>query len=54
MTPEQIEQLKARLESEMPAAMQQILTECAKKNWSQSSRKCVMDAKTLDEASKCP
>jgi len=53
MTAEQIEELKARLEAELPAAMQTILSECAKANWSQASRKCVIDAKALDEASKC-
>ncbi len=53
MTEEEVEELKAKLESELPAAMEQILAECAKENWSDSSRSCVVKSKTLAQASKC-
>ena len=53
MTAEEVEELKAKLSSELPAAMQQILAECAKENWSDTSRKCVIDAKDLAQATKC-
>jgi putative metallopeptidase DUF4344 len=53
MTPEQIEELKARLESQLPAAMQQILAECAKADWPDAARKCVIDAQSLAAAEKC-
>jgi hypothetical protein len=29
------------------------MAECAKANWSNESRRCVLDAKTLADASKC-
>jgi hypothetical protein len=53
MTAAEIDELKARLEAELPAAMQQILSECAKASWSQAARKCVIDAPTLAKASAC-
>jgi hypothetical protein len=53
MSPAEIEELKAKLASQLPAVMQQILTECAKKDWSDEERSCVLKAGTLDEASKC-
>jgi hypothetical protein len=53
MTAEQVEELKAKLEAELPAALQSILAECAKANWSQASRKCVINSKTLAQASAC-
>jgi hypothetical protein len=53
MSRTEIEELKKKLEIELPAALEKILAECAKSNWSQESRKCVLDAKTLAEASKC-
>jgi hypothetical protein len=53
MSREEVEELKQKLETELPAALEKILAECAKANWSQESRKCVLDAKTLAQASKC-
>ena len=53
MSRDEIEDLKKKLDIELPAALEKILAECAKANWSQESRKCVMDAKTLAQASKC-
>ncbi|MDB4955235.1 MAG: hypothetical protein JWO36_2804 [Myxococcales bacterium] len=49
----EVDELKRRLETQLPAMMQQIISECAKAEWSNSSRQCVIDAKTLDQASKC-
>jgi len=53
MSAEEIESLKATLEAQLPAAMQQILAECAKANWSDPSRQCVLDATSLAVAMKC-
>lgn len=53
MSAAEIEQLKAELESQLPAAMEQILAACAKEDWSDSARKCVLESKTLDAATKC-
>ena len=53
MSKDEIEDLEKKLEIELPAAIEKILAECAKSNWSQQSRKCVMEAKTLAQASKC-
>lgn len=53
MSKEQIEDLKRQLETELPAAIEKILAECAKSDWSQESRRCVINAKSLAEASKC-
>ncbi|MDQ3334588.1 MAG: DUF4344 domain-containing metallopeptidase [Myxococcota bacterium] len=53
MSREEIAELKQKLETELPAALEKILAECAKSNWSQQSRKCVLDAKSLAQAAKC-
>ena len=53
MTPAEVEQVKARLQAQLPAVLQQILTECAKANWSDPSRQCVLNASDLATASKC-
>jgi hypothetical protein len=53
MTDEERADLKTRLDAQLPAAKQQILKECSKANWSDAARKCVIDAKTLEQATKC-
>jgi hypothetical protein len=53
MSAEEVEALKAKLESELPAAIEQILAQCAKENWSETSRRCVINAKNLEQATKC-
>lgn len=53
MSAAEIEQLKAGLEAQLPAAMQQILAECAKADWADAARKCVIDATSLAAAEKC-
>lgn len=53
MSAEEVEALKSKLESELPAALEQILAQCAKENWSEASRRCVINAKSLDQATKC-
>ncbi|HEU0037441.1 MAG TPA: DUF4344 domain-containing metallopeptidase [Kofleriaceae bacterium] len=45
--------LQAKLDAELPAAIEQILAECAKENWSDASRSCVLKSKTLAQATKC-
>ncbi|MDX2087613.1 MAG: DUF4344 domain-containing metallopeptidase [Kofleriaceae bacterium] len=45
--------LDAELDTALPAAGEQILAECAKANWSETARRCVLDAPTLDAATKC-
>ena len=53
MSEDQIEQLKARLEAELPAMAEKLLSTCAKENWPDKDRKCVLDADSLEEATKC-
>lgn len=53
MSEEQIEELKERLQTQLPAAMQTVLAKCAKEKWSDASRKCVLDAGDLATAEKC-
>jgi hypothetical protein len=53
MSDEEVEALKAKLAAELPAAIETILASCAKENWSDTSRGCVMKAKTLAQATKC-
>jgi len=53
MSEEEVEDLKAKLESQLPSALQQVLDECAKQNWSQTSRACVLKARNLAAATKC-
>jgi hypothetical protein len=53
MSPDEVENLKAKLETELPAAIEQLLSQCAKENWSQTSRACVINATTLEQATKC-
>ena len=53
MTPEEVEELRRRLEAELPATGQTLMAQCAKDNWSDASRSCVIDATTLDAATKC-
>jgi len=53
MSPEEVEDLKAKLEAELPAALEQLLSQCAKENWSQTQRACVVKAKTLEQGMAC-
>ncbi len=53
MSQDEVEELKKKLEVELPAAVEKIIAECAKQNWNQPSRQCVLGAKTLAEASRC-
>jgi hypothetical protein len=53
MTDDERDELDRRLHAQLPAAKQQILKECAKANWGDKARQCVMDAKTLEQATKC-
>nr|MBA3820566.1 hypothetical protein [Deltaproteobacteria bacterium] len=53
MSRTEVEKLKLKLETELPAAIEQILAECTKAHWSEASRTCVLDAKTLAHASAC-
>jgi len=53
LSEEEVDALKRKLEAELPAVMEQLLAQCAKEAWSDPSRKCVIDAKTLDQATRC-
>jgi hypothetical protein len=53
MSADEVEDLKAKLEAELPAVIQTILSECVKEDWSDGVRKCVVKAKTLAQATKC-
>jgi hypothetical protein len=53
MSEDEVEALKSKLEAELPAVIEQLLAQCAKENWSDVSRRCVLDAKSLEQATKC-
>jgi hypothetical protein len=53
MSEEEVDALKQKLESELPAVIEQLLKQCAQEDWSDASRKCVLDAKSLEQATKC-
>lgn len=53
MSEDEVEALKRKLEAELPAVMEQLLAQCAKEDWSDASRKCVMEAGNLEQATKC-
>jgi hypothetical protein len=53
MTPEEVEDFKAKLEAELPAFAEQFLAQCAKEDWPDKDRQCVLDATSLEQASKC-
>ncbi len=47
------EEAKHKVETELPAALETILAECRKADWSDASRLCVINAADLAEASAC-
>jgi hypothetical protein len=53
MSAEEIEQLRASLEAELPAAIEQILSTCAKDDWSDKARTCILESRTLATADTC-
>jgi len=53
MTAEEIEELKNQLEAQLPAFAEQLLAECAKENWPDKDRQCVLNAQSLDAATQC-
>jgi hypothetical protein len=53
MSADEIKELAARLEAQLPAAMQQILAQCAKEDWPDAARACVIAAPSLAVAEKC-
>jgi hypothetical protein len=53
MTPEQIEELRATLEAQLPAFAEQLLAQCAKEDWPDTARQCVLDANTVEQADRC-
>jgi hypothetical protein len=53
MSEDEVAELEEKLEHELPAVIETILAECAKASWSEASRRCVIKAKTLAQASKC-
>lgn len=53
MSEEEIEEAKHKIETELPAVLEQILEQCRTANWGDASRLCVINAGSLDEASEC-
>jgi hypothetical protein len=41
------------MQSNMPSFLEQFLSQCAKENWPDKDRKCVLDADSIDAAGKC-
>ncbi len=52
-SPEEIAEMRANLDVQVPAIVEQGRVECVEKNWSEKGRKCVLAATTLDGATKC-
>ena len=40
-------------DANLPAFLEQFLAQCAKENWPDKDRQCVLDATSLDQASHC-
>lgn len=53
LTPEQQEQALAEIKANLPAFLEQFLAQCQSEDWPDKDRQCVLDAGTLDQASKC-
>ncbi|MBA3453334.1 MAG: DUF4344 domain-containing metallopeptidase [Deltaproteobacteria bacterium] len=53
MSMEDLEALRASLEAELPAALEQILSACAKDDWSSAARACILKSRSLAAADKC-
>jgi hypothetical protein len=53
MTDEQVETMKRELETQLPSILEQVISECAKENWSDEIRSCVMSATSIQAAGKC-
>ena len=41
------------LKANLPAFLEQFLAQCAKEDWPDKDRRCVLKATTLDQASRC-
>jgi hypothetical protein len=50
---EQQEQALEEIKANLPAFLEQFLAECAKEDWPDRDRQCVLDAATLDKAGRC-
>jgi len=50
---EEVAEMKANLEVQVPAIVEQGLQECADKDWSEQGRRCVLASTTLDGATAC-
>ncbi len=53
MSVAELEALRASLEAELPAALEQILAACAKDDWSDRARNCILKSRSLSAADKC-
>lgn len=53
MSEEELEEAKHKIETELPAVLEQILAQCRAADWADASRLCVINASSLDEASEC-
>lgn len=53
MSEEEVAELKSQLESQLPAFAEQFLAQCAKEDWPDKDRQCVLDADSIDAAAKC-
>lgn len=53
MSEEEKTEVKHKIETELPAALETILEQCRTRDWSDTSRLCVINAGTLKEASGC-
>jgi hypothetical protein len=50
---DQQEQALAEIKANLPAFLEQFLSQCAKEDWPDRDRQCVLDAATLDQAGRC-
>jgi hypothetical protein len=53
LSPEEQQAKLDDIKANLPAFLEQFLAQCAKEDWPDKDRQCVLDASTLDQASRC-
>ncbi len=53
VTPAERQAALAEIQAGLPAYLEQFLAQCAQEDWPDADRQCVLDAATLDRASRC-
>ncbi|MBP9087158.1 MAG: DUF4344 domain-containing metallopeptidase [Kofleriaceae bacterium] len=53
ISPSEVADAKAKIESELPAMLQEFIAECEREKWPEKDRQCVLHAADLAAASRC-